>query len=313
MRGPVTFALLSALMPLACGGSSPSSGITSYLRATNAQYEPGELDTSGAGIELPEPTVDSVKSNNTTVFPGAQGRAISGSVNGAATAVLLGLSGDQGHWLLPLGIPDLDRTGNFVFSTSLSFSTDLPAGPRSLVFRGVDATGALGPSQTLALSVDAVASVPTGTLVIQLVWDTESDLDLHVRVPNPAAPAKPVDVWDKAPLALPPVASSDPPYTTADVTAAGKLLFDSNAQCVIDGQRHEEVVFPGAYAAGEYEVRVDTFSLCGEPTAHWHVAAYTNMGTLTTLAEATGQSTDRDTVSDHDATAGVLAFKVTPP
>ena len=279
------------------------------MRASNAQFVPGELDGTTPGAA--EPSVDSISAKATQVSPGSQGHALSGSVNGAGTAVLVGLQGDVGHWLIPLGIPDLDRQGNFTFSTSISFSPDLPLGVRNLVLRGVDKDGQVGPPQRLALTI--ATSAPMGALVIQLVWDTDADLDLHVRVPNPADPTQPIDVWDKAPLALPPVKSSDPPYTTAQVMAAGKLLFDSNANCVIDGQNHEEVVFPMTYPAGPYEVRVDTFSLCGQATARWRVSAFTNLGTMTTLAEASGQSIDRDTVVTHDATAGILAFTFTPP
>jgi hypothetical protein len=290
-----------------CGGASPASGVTAYLRVASAQFEPGELDTTMAGNM--EPTVDSIGAKATTVFPGSEGHSLTGSVNGAGAAILIGLSGDVGHWLIPLGIPDLDHVGNLAFSTSFSLSPITPLGAHDLVLRGVDKTGEVGPAQRLELMVAPQA--PMGKLVIQLQWDTEADLDLHVRVPNPADPTMPVDVWDKAPLALPPVSSSDPPYSAADVAAAGKLLFDSNANCVIDGQNHEEVVFPGAYPAGKYEVRVDTFSLCGEATARWRVSAFTDTGTI--LEQASGQSLDRDTVVVHNATAGALAFTFTPP
>src|SRR5262249_43068784 len=118
----------------------------------------------------------------------------------------------------------------------------------------------------------------------------------------------------RAPLALPPRSSSDMPFTRAEINAAGRLQFDSNSQCVIDGQRHEEVIFPMAVPPGTYEVRVDTFSLCSEVTARWHVVAFTNpAGTPTLIAEAFGQSLDRDTIASHGADSGVLAFTFTQP
>jgi hypothetical protein len=314
MRGWRGLSLLAPLLAGACaagcGGESPQSGLTAYLRVANGQYEPGAL-TADEGAT--EPTVDTIKSANTRVFPGAQSRTVSGSVNGAAVAILIGLEGDTAHWLVPVGVPDLEMTGNFTFSASLSYSPDLPTGPRSLLFRAIDADGNLGPVQSLSLKVEIPA--PTGALVIQLTWDTEADLDLHVRIADPSVPKTgSFDVWNKAPLALPPKASSDPPYTKAEIVAAGRLQFDSNAQCVIDGQRHEEVVFPGVVPPGPYEVRVDTFSLCAESTARWHVAAFTNaMGTPTLIQEAFGQSTDRDTIATHGADSGVLAFSFSPP
>jgi hypothetical protein len=301
---------LTAVSAAACGGADPASGITAYLRVANAQFEPGELTTTNVGAQ--EPTVDMVQSNNTDVFPGAQARAITGSVNGAGKAVLIGLAGDTGHWLVPVGSPDLTMVGDFTFSASLSFSPLLPAGQRALVFRAVDVDGNVGPPESLTLNV--LSSATQGALVIQLVWDTDVDLDLHVRIMDAAVPKTGYfDVWNRAPLALPPLPNGAT-YTDAQVAAAGKLLFDSNSQCVIDGRNHEEVVFPGAYPSGPYEVRVDTFSLCAESEAHWHVSAFTNpSGTPAVLAAADGQSMDRDTVSDHGAGAGVLAFTFAPP
>lgn len=310
MRGATALALALAagLLGLGCDGADPSSGLTAYLRATNAQYSYGEL---GDGDAFPLPRVDLIKSNNTRVVPGTQGRSVSGSVSGTASAVLVGLAGDTAHWIVPTGSPDLEMPGNFTFATTLSFSPDLPAGPRALRFRAISATGELGPAQALALKVDD--PTPVGQLVIQLEWDTEADLDLHLRVPDTMNTKTPYfDVWAKGPRALPP---QNPDYTPAELEAGGRLLFDSNAQCVIDGQRHEEIVFPTTtIPAGPFEVRVDTFSLCGEATARWHVRAFRNTGTapFELVAEAYGQSTDRDTAFAHTGGSGVLAFTFTP-
>jgi hypothetical protein len=235
--------------------------------------------------------------------------------------VLVGLEGDSAHWLVPVGVPDLETKGNFTFSASVSYSPDLPLGPRNLNFRAIDADGNLGPIQALSLEVGITP--PLGNLIVQLNWDTEADLDLKLRIIPPDPSAKPIDVFNRLPLALPP-APNGMPYTRADINAAGRLQADSNANCVIDGQRHEEVVFPvgGVVPPGIYEVRVDTASLCGEATARWHVVAFTNpTGTPTILqnteggaAEAFGQSLDRDTLGDHyQPTTGVLAFTFTEP
>lgn len=300
-RRALTLALL--LAPLGCGGADPQSGVTAYLRASGAgvQFVPGELTTEGGAAE---PTVETINNGNAQIFPGAQGRSSGGTVSSTSAAVLMGLEGDSGHWLVPVGVRDSAPPFNYTFSTSVSFSPDLPTGPRSLIFRAVDAAGSIGPAQTLALRV--ADTFPTGNLVIALIWDTEADLDLHVRIPNPNDPAKPIDVWSRAPRALPPKMQGEPDYTAAELAAGGGLTRDSNGQCVIDGQRHEEVVFPGAVPTGPIEVRVDTFSLCGEPTAHWWVGALDAGGEK--IVEKRGQSLDRDTYTSHGAASGTLAF-----
>jgi hypothetical protein len=304
----VTLALVSTLAA-GCGGESPRSGLTAFLRVANGQYEPGELTTDPGTTE---PTVHTINAHS-RVFPGALSRSVTGTVNVAAVAVLIGLEGDDAHWLVPVGNQDADTMIDWTFSASLSFSPDVPTGPRALRFRAIDADGNLGPVQSLSLKVEIPA--PLGALVIQLDWDTEADLDLHVRIMDASVPKTGYyDVWNKAPLALPPKSSSDQPYTKDQIAAAGRLQFDSNSQCVIDGLRHEEIVFPGAVPVGPYEVRVDTFSLCAESTARWHVAAFTNpAGTPTLIQEAFGQSIDRDTVASHAADSGILAFTFSPP
>jgi hypothetical protein len=297
-----------ALAPLGCGGESPASGLSAYLRATNAQFEPGELASVGVPGDAAKPSVDNVKSNNSHVFPGAQGRTVTGSVTGTSTALLVGLAGDTAHWLVPVGgIADLDVEGNVLFTTALSFSPDLPAGDRNLVFRAVDEDGVVGPAQTLALKVDD--PTPKGALIIELQWDTQADLDLHVHITPDDATVKPFDVWEKAPTALPAGALND-----ADVKAAGQLSLDSNARCSIDGVRLERLVFDTTYPVGTYEVRVDTFSLCSEATSRWHAKAYRNTtGTSQTIVEAYGQSIDRDTLGSHNATSGLFALIFASP
>jgi hypothetical protein len=315
--------LACAIAAIGCGGASPVSGVTSYLRSSTGQYIPGEL---AAMTDATTPTVDLVKSNNTHVFPGAINRTVSGSANPSARAVLMGLEGDNAHWLIPVGgVVDInDVPGDFLFTTSLSFSPDLPTGDRKLIVRAVDADGVVGPAQILALKVDS--SAPLGVLIIELEWDTQADLDLHVHITPPNVgemlPNKTVvkayDVTAKTPTALPPGS-----HMQADYDAAGKLQLDSNARCSLDGTRVERLLFdPMAVPPnGTYDIRVDTFSLCGEATARWHVQAYTNpTGTPTPILggnglplEEYGQSVDRDTVGDHGPLSGVWALSLQWP
>jgi hypothetical protein len=306
-----SLASLGALATMAllggCDSASPKSGLDAWLR-TSGQYISGEIptddSTTGPKVQLKA---------TTRPFPGATSRTISGLADLTAVAVLVGLQGDSAHWEIPLGPEDGEVVPHLTYSTSASYSPDAPLGPRKLEARAVAADGSLGPVQSLGLNF-GLTPPPTGTLIIQLTWDTEADLDLHVRIPDPNPMSKTgyFDVWNRAPLALPPKASGGS-YTSDEIKAAGHLLFDSNAQCVIDGARHEEIVFPGAFPPGPYEVRVDTASLCGEPTARWHVAAFTNPnGSPTLIQEAFGQSTERDTVAAHDAASGILALTFSP-
>jgi hypothetical protein len=300
-------ALAAAGMLAGCGsGASADSGLTAYMRAAGAQFVPGAIDETPSTAD--GPTINVIRTNNSKVFPGAADRTLGGSATGTARAVLIGLEGDSGHWILPMGAEDFDFPGSYAFSTRLSFSPTIPAGTYSLVLRAVDANDVAGTPQGMALMV--VPAAPAGALVVTLEWDADADLDLKLRMPDINDPSMTDDVWAKAPLALPPRSSSEPPPAPDEVKAAGQLDMDSNGQCRIDGKRQENIVFPNPPPSGKYEVRVDAFSMCGQVSTHWHAIAVAGTDTL---GEAHGQMSDADTRFAHTAGSGILAFGFTIP
>jgi hypothetical protein len=307
------FSLLTApLLLVGCGGSaSPDPGLSALLRlsGTGVQFVPWPLTDAPLADA---PMMQAINVSTNIVFPGALGRPLSGSAHGSS-AVLIGLDGDSGHWVAPTGIPDSETIGAFDFQTTFSVSPLLPLDPpsRSLLFRAVDAQGNIGPPLSLGIKVQALGAAGGQPLVVTVQWDTEADLDLKLRAPNTADPSTPIDVWTKHRVALPPLGNADPPYTDDQVKVAGQLDYDSNANCVLDGLRQENIVFPVAPPSGQYEVRVDATSLCGQATARWHAFAVAN-GT-DVLGEAYGQMVDIDTQRSHGPATGTLAFTFTVP
>jgi hypothetical protein len=192
------------------------------------------------------------------------------------------------------------------WSARLSFAPTLADGPHPLQVAAIDAGGRFGPPSMLTLTARPHEVDLTEThLVVSLSWDTEADLDLHVVVPT----SPPITVWSKHPSSYVPPGPGDPVDPDA-VDAAGALDVDSNSQCQIDGRREENVVWRGALAvppAGTYAVRVDTFSLCGAPTAHWFVDVFRD-GDPTSLAHAEGTVVDSDTRGAHVAGSGARAL-----
>ncbi len=292
------------LAAVGCGGASAETGVTALLRASNAQFVPGALpfETGGA-----EPALRGISLLNTNVYPGQENFPLSGAVEDGGT-LLVGLKGDVGYWIVPAPLADSATPNNYDFSTQLTFSPLLPTGSQVLLLRGVGADGTLGPGQDFALVVGAPA--PSGAMVITLEWDTESDMDLHVVVPNPDDPTTPIEIYSKAPIGLPPPKLGVPPATQDQIDAAGYLDFDSNANCVIDGRRQENVIFKNAPPSGNYTVRVDAFSLCGQPDAQWHVSTTTPDGQI---YAGQWEALDADTRASHGLGAGRLAFSFTIP
>jgi hypothetical protein len=306
-RGCCLLALAAALAAAApaCGGADPASGVGALMRVSNAQFVEGALPSSQSETE---PAVRGVSLLNTNVYPGQEGFPVSGAVEDGAT-ILIGLAGDAGYWIVAAPLADSTTPDNYDFSTQISFSPLLPAGMQTLVLRGVAPDGQIGPAQELTLTV--APNVPTGALVITLEWDTQSDLDLHVVIPNTVDPTKPIEIWARAPVGLPPPQLGVPPATPDEIAAAGYLDFDSNAACVIDGRRQENVIFAASPPSGNYVVRVDASSLCGQADAQWQVIATTADGTR--LGFARWEATDADTRGSHGLGAGRLAFNFSIP
>jgi hypothetical protein len=307
---------LIATAAASCGGASAESGVTAYLQLANAQFVPGALGADGGTLSADGgalgPPIRGVNLSVTNVYPGIQNVPLSGDVE-QGTSVLVGLADDAGYWIVPAPFLDVQTPNNFLFQTKMSLSPTTPTGPQTLIVRGVNASGQIGPAQQFVLTV--APPVPAGALVISLAWDTESDMDLHALVPSTTDPTMPIEIYYKNRVGLPPAVPGAPALTGADlaaaVAAAGSLDFDSNGGCLIDGRRQENIIFTQPPPSGLYTVRVDAASLCGQADAQWQVTATTGDGTL--QGYGLWEATDADTRGSHGAGAGRLAFTFTIP
>jgi hypothetical protein len=257
---------------------------------------------------MPPPTgtvaVTAIDSLNNTIFAGQVGKAVGGRIQHGGEAVAIGFAGDPGFWIVPAGAADLNMPDELTWGAKASFSDDLEPGAHDLVVEAIDSNRAFGPPNTLSLTVQSRQLDLTGSkLAVSLRWDTEADLDLHLELPDGTI------VWsgNLNSYVPPPPGEPDDPAAAA---AGGILDFDSNAQCLIDGRREENIVWRGAMAVpplGRYRVTVDTFSLCAATTAHWDVDVFTD-GNDQSMAHAEGTVTDADTRGAHEASSGVHAL-----
>jgi hypothetical protein len=300
--GPILSRLvLLQLLLSGCDGASAQSGVTSFFRLQDGQFVPGAIDSSE---QSPTPEIHRIDSTNNTVYPGITGKSINGAAGPGSMAVLIGMQGDSGYWIVPVRSQDQTSPGDFVFSAKASFSPTVPPGPALLLYRAVGVDGEVGPASTQALEI--VAPAVQGGLVISLDWDSEADLDLRVTAPN--ALGDEVEIWSRNKSSLVRPAPGAPPPSDADLAGAGVLDFDSNSQCVIDGRCQENVVWTTkpAPSLSLYSVRVDAFSMCGEVLAHWRVQVLLD-GQV--VSQATGQFSDLDTRFDHGPGAGLRALE----
>jgi hypothetical protein len=121
----------------------------------------------------------------------------------------------------------------------LTFPQAVPLSEFELLFAVANPSGAVGPYMGLSTRI---TSVGTGDVQVTLSWDTDSDVDLHVVDP----------------------AGEEVFYAQRRSASGGELDLDSNAGCVIDGVRNENITWPVGHAPrGLYTVRVDYWSSCG--------------------------------------------------
>jgi hypothetical protein len=297
---PAALTLACAVGSLsACGsGATSDLGLGSRMRVDGAQFVEGPLPmASPVG-----PHVASVELPTNTIWPGLSGKPFHGSLDAQATAAAVTLAGDEGYWLVPAGVPDFATPTLPTFNGTASFAATLAAGRYTFQVEAIDGQGAFGPPAAVALTATGgspASAAPPGALVVTLTWDTEADLDLHVV--DPAGD----EIYHGDPSSMPAFSGGQ----AADAGSYGYLDFDSNAGCIIDGLRREDVIWPSAPPSGAYLVRVDTASLCGQPIANFQVRALLQGAVI---GSASGVSLDSDAWGPHDRGAGelVLSFDV---
>jgi hypothetical protein len=302
----------------ACQGASSSTGLEAMLRVQGAQAVSGNINDPPA--QQTAVVVSGLTTPSNVAFPGSQGHGVAGKIGPGATAVAIGIPRDGVYWILPGGGHDSTTPDLLLFSSLLDFSpavtatssvveldeTGRPTLP--VTFRAVAASGQMGPS--LQLTMRLQDNTPTGTLVFSLRWASPVDLDLRVVAPLPDGSGS-VEISSKHGSNLPPDTSLG---SYKDKGAIGTLDFDSNAGCRIDNRDRENVVWTGVPPAGNYIVRVDAFSLCGQQTAEWEVRATWNGEIINKddgqPADVFGIATEAATARDHGAGAGTTAFQI---
>ena len=280
----------------ACGGTTPDRGLDALLHVEDAQFFRGPMPVESQG-----PSVAAVNLVTNEAHAGSRNKSCSGALAAQATAAAISLEGDRGYWVVGASVPDVQTPGLPSFHTKLSFASSLSAGPHALFVRAVDASGRFGAAALQSLTTMDLA--PSGRVVVSLAWDTESDLDLRVLDPSGA------EIWKRNINSFGPPAPGQAPGSSAWMDG-GILDFDSNAACVIDGRRKENVIWKKTAPSGHYVVKVDTFSLCNEVSAHWNVEARVDGATI---GKAAGTSFDSDTQFSHDRGAGLLALEFDVP
>lgn len=288
-----------------CVAASSDPGRDAALYVAAGQFRPGAFPAASGG-----PAALSLQSLYPAIVIGQDRQQLIAALEPAAHAAIIGLAGEPGTWIVVAGPPDVDTPGQATVHATVGVDHVEP-GMLTLQLAAVDAEGRIGEPAMLDV-VAADAPPPDGDLVVTLNWLGAADLDLHVVDPLGG------EAWSGSPNTW----QKPPPGTPIDPNAfltGGILDQDGNAGCVRDGAPHEDVVWKTRTASsgmtitpvipsGEYTVRVDARSLCGDASAAWSVDMYSHGERL---AHAQGIATPYDaTYEPHGAGAGITALRV---
>jgi hypothetical protein len=208
------------------------------------------------------------------VYQGQSNGKLSGVLS--SDSVAIGLSApdvEKGYWVKPAGVPD-PVTKQLTWTAFIEISEDVEPGYHDITMVGINDSGEAGEIVSYPLCVrsripdnfnscDASADAPNA--VISLSWDSNVDLDLQVVTPEGNV------VNSKNP-------TTNPIGDTVEASV-GVIDRDSNASCLIDGIRYENLVWNSSKPKGRYGIYVNLFDSCKQPTVHFEVNVYSAIAT----------------------------------
>lgn len=268
--------VLIALLLAGCSSEAVNAGFDEPVRVFDGQFHEGALpgtppltaDEVASGATPLSPRVTTVDGVGGILRFGDPRQAIRGRATGDAVAIAFRFEAlGRGYWVEPLRGPDAVNPGEYTWSLDAQFSRALAPGRHRLLFAAIDEQGRAGTQLDVALCADSevpdnqnacLPSQKPPPLVVSLAWDVNVDLDLQVRTPD----GELVDAKH------PQTSTGEPPQVL------GHLDLDSNAGCVIDGVRRENLVFDRAAPSGEYSVYANLFESCGKPSVRFDVSVH---------------------------------------
>jgi hypothetical protein len=281
MRSALAALLALAVLAGCSSGETATLGLDEPLQVQGGSFHPGKLPggdpidvVPDGGAPLPSPHVNTVNSLNNILRPGQTDKALSGSVTDDSYAIGIRFQDlGTGYWVVPVGGPDPLAPESLTWSMSLSLSRAAPPGIHPMRFAAIDRNGRSGPQFELPFCI--TDNVPDNlnscdpkldppAVVVALRWDADVDLDLVVVVPN----GKVVDAKHST------TALAVDGGVTFDPATDGAVDRDSNANCVVDGIRQENLVWQGKPDPGDYFVFAHLADACAKDSVRFTATVY---------------------------------------
>ncbi len=262
--GAATAAALMAACSADSAGHTPHQSvwvprpISDFI--TNVATEAGDagvLESSDAPAPSggPEATVTGMS----TVLPGGS-TFVDVSAGAAFDGIYVSVLGATGHYRVPV-------TSGTSQTLVITVAQDAPLafGLRIATASGTQVgTASVGPFATLAIHLRRVG---TGPIQVSVVWDTRTDVDLHLVEPG----------------------GEEIYYGHTTSAAGGTLDLDSNPACRIDNFDNENITYQDAVPpSGTYTVRVDYYDECSQAQTRYVVTVNVNGAVQTYHGSFTG-------------------------
>ena len=279
----------TVLVAVSCDvGQSPLTGVAEPITVQGGQFISGDLPGSpplADGQKAPTGpdggfaplSLLSAKVLSPIVVAGLAGKSIGGDVSDDTQAVGIRFPDlGSGYWVVPVGSPDSQTPGALTYGITAGFNLDDPPGPQTLRLVAIGPSGNAGTQFPLAVCLDSripdnghacTPSIAPPSAVFSLAWDTNFDLDMHVVTPTGTTFDTKMRVGEPLEAGatkIPP----DQPYIDRD----------SLANCVADGLRQEDLVFPRPLTKGSYFIFVDPYAACGQNAVHFTFTIYESVG-----------------------------------
>lgn len=270
MRTSSALVLVMALAWASC--ASEDRGLEEPFRVRGAEFFEGALPGVADDSEA-APRLTALQTANLNIRQGEGDHAFLGQADPEASAVAITLDGpsaSSGYWVVPTGAIDA-VTNEVTWTARADFDIELRPGRYTVRAVAIHENGK--PGNQVSQPVCVAGRVPDNgracsddkqppRTVVSLQWDTNVDLDLLLEAEDGTiiSPKRPVPE----------------PGTLAE---GAELDRDSNAGCLIDGIRTENVVWNEIMPVGRYRAYVNMFDACQQPTVHFVLNVYTAVPT----------------------------------
>jgi hypothetical protein len=295
----VLIALCSCLALLSCGAATADKGYELSVRVPKGQLVRGSMPAPAGG-----PEVTFLDIRDASLRPGITETTVQGRVSQGSYALNLSIRGDSGYWIFPVGLPDEVVANELQFRTGVDFARTLKSGPLTMLIQAVDSNGRAGNVREAPFEIEP--DLPESVLRFSLQWDAQVDADIVVVTPSgQTIGSKNINSAEPPPL-LAPEGSEDL------WKLGGRLDFDSNANCTIDGLRSENVFWTSPPPKGRYLVYVALPSTCGLDRTAFRLTIRYN-GTDRSFTDVLYASDGRRSPQDGDAPLGLLVTEFDVP